>query len=354
MRKKITFLLFAVVCSISMYSGTISWGNYQWNAGASVTTSFEAGSSVYASGVTDLATDGDGTDIACWLGFSTSNSDPSGSDWKWVKISFNGDWGNNWYYQGKLIGLPAGTYYYAWRYQYQTEAYFYVGGSGVNKSFTVNAWSSNVTWSSIDTGGDYNVATITTADNYPVGAQCYASSVTNSNAITPGSTITCEFGYSSTSTDPAATSGWTWNSVPYVSGTNNWNYYGSVSGIPVGSYTGAYRFSYQGKAYVYTTTTTSFTVTETSGVESADAGSSVGLLNTYVTDGVLKIKLGDVSQGYYKLSVYDYAGRLVRTERISGNAGIYELALQSVSKGGYILQVVAPDNLKKSIKFILN
>lgn len=356
MKRKITFLLMSAMCTTFMFAGTISWGNYQWNAGTTVTKTFEAGSCVYAGGITDGAST-DGSGITCWIGYSTADTDPSGTDWTWVQAAFNADWGNNWYYQTKLTGLPAGNYFFSWRYQYMSEPYFYVSAAGGNQSFTVNAWSSDITWSWADTGGAYNLTSINQGDAYPVGVQCFADGVTNSNAITPGSTITCEFGYSSVNTDPTASTGWTWTSVPYSSGTNNWNYYGSVNGIPAGNYTGAYRFSCNGQPFVYSSTT-SFEVKNLTTVDDIRGRniSSLQVLNTLVNDGIVRLSFNNQESGTYSIFVFDCNGKLIQTTNHNSNSSIghFELPLIKNITGIYYINIISPNKSKQSFKIIVN
>jgi hypothetical protein len=351
MKRKITFTLMLAICSMTMYAQTITWSWIDSWYNQSPTHTYEAAAQVYADGVTTSAP-GSSNPIKAWLGYSSSDTDPSGSGWYWIPVSFNYVSGNNWQYQGKIIGLPEGTYYYAFRFQYLSEDYYYTYPSNNNKIINVDAWDTDITWKSVDTDGGNNPESITEGDDYPAAAQCFAEGVTTGNAVVPGSVITCEFGYSSSSSDPSATEGWTWTSIPYSSGSNNWNYSKSVSGIPQGDYTGAYRFRYKEKSYVYTTTTT-FSVSATSGVENYEGKSTISLVDNLVKDGVLKIKLEGAVPGEYKLSVSDFSGRLIQTGKINASDGIHLLRLKSGDKGFYLLQLVGPDNSKKVIKFLL-
>jgi hypothetical protein len=356
MKKRITLLLMAAICSTAMFADvTWWWTNNYWNwydAGNPGYTQIYA--QLHSNGVTTVAA---GSDHASKISFQIGVSTTSGGPYTWIQDDATQPSGsNNWAYQPHLNGVPTGTFYYTFRAKDLVSgqvSYFQCNDGTGEGSMTVPAWTGqDVTWTNVQSGSN-NPNSIASGASYPVGVDAYSQSITAANPNTQNAlnTITCDFGYSSSSTDPADAS-FTWTSVSYTSGTNNWSYTGSVAGIPDGTYTGVYRLRVNGQAYVYTTTT-SFTVGATSGVGATSSVSTVSLVNSRVKDGVLKVTLPEAS-GSYKLSVYDLAGRLLQTEKVSKNAGVYSLLLQSVGKGLNVLQVVSSDNQKKTLKFILD
>lgn len=109
---------------------TVDWGNLQWppNGTANVGAAFDAYGQVYKAGVTEPA--GQGAGINAWVGYSTSNTDPS--TWSnWIPATYNaaGPSNNNDEYSANIGGAIAapGTYYYATRYNYNGGAYYYGG-----------------------------------------------------------------------------------------------------------------------------------------------------------------------------------------------------------------------------------
>ncbi|UOE41943.1 T9SS type A sorting domain-containing protein [Chryseobacterium suipulveris] len=136
---------------------TVDWGNLQWPASGTITMggNYEVYGQVYKAGVTEPA--GAGAGINAWVGYSTTNTDPS--TWtNWIPATFNVNVGNNDEYMANLgtsITAP-GTYYYAMRYNYSGGVYYYggynAGGGG--------AWD-----------GTNNVSGVLTV-NAPVGFAC--------------------------------------------------------------------------------------------------------------------------------------------------------------------------------------
>lgn len=114
-----------------MPTSMLSYYNLQYPASASIPA--DQNVTVYAQcwepGVTEPA--GPGAGIECWIGYSTSNSDPS--TWtNWVPASYNYgiDPNNNDEYQADLgiaQSLSEGTYYYASRFRYDGGPFTYGG-----------------------------------------------------------------------------------------------------------------------------------------------------------------------------------------------------------------------------------
>jgi hypothetical protein len=127
----------------------IDWANIQWPTSATITTceSVDVYSQVYKVGVTEPA--GQGAGITAWIGYSTSNTDPSTwaeADWHLATFNAAASSGNNDEYSYTISGLAAGTYYYASRYQFTGGSYsygaingFWNGTTNANAVLTVNA-----------------------------------------------------------------------------------------------------------------------------------------------------------------------------------------------------------------------
>ena len=135
---------------VTVNNCNIDWANFQWPGTGLIYTcnSYSVYAQVYKSGVTEAP--GAGTGIKAWIGYSTTNSDPSTwTESNWNLATFNVQSGNNDEFTYTLSGLTAGTYYIASRFQYETGSYYYGGfnasgggawngTSNVNASLTVN------------------------------------------------------------------------------------------------------------------------------------------------------------------------------------------------------------------------
>ena len=88
----------------------------------------------YEPGVTPGA--GAGSGISAWIGYSSSNTDPSGGGWTWVSATFNVEVGNNDEFKADIgSNLAPGTYYYASRWQLNGGAFKYGGYSSGGGGF---------------------------------------------------------------------------------------------------------------------------------------------------------------------------------------------------------------------------
>jgi len=238
----------------------IDWANLQWPSTGTITLGGNYGvyAQVYEPGVTDAV--GQGTGISCWIGYSTSNSDPSGTGWTWVPANYNQDIGNNdeyWINIGPSI--PAsGTYYLASRFQVATAPFVYggynVGGGGfwdgtnnISVNLIVNP-PPQIDWANLQFPAN---GLITLGGNFNVYAQVYKSGVTESAG--QDANITAWIGYSSTNSNPSGL-GWTWITASYnVQAVNNDEYIADLgTAIPaIGTYYYASRFKYGLADYVY-------------------------------------------------------------------------------------------------------
>jgi len=129
---------------------SIGWANLQWPGSGTINTCGTYGvyAKVWKSGVTEAP--GASTAITAWIGYSTTNTDPSTwTESDWHLATYNVQDGNNDEYMYTLSGLAAGNYYIASRFKYTDGAYYYggfnAGGGGawngttnVNATLTVN------------------------------------------------------------------------------------------------------------------------------------------------------------------------------------------------------------------------
>lgn len=105
----------------------IDWCNLQWPENGTIDQggTFDVYAQVWEDGVTTGG--GQGAGITAWIGISTEDTDPS--TWTtWIPATYNGDSGNNDEYTAEIgSSLPAGTYYYAARFQIDGGPYSYGG-----------------------------------------------------------------------------------------------------------------------------------------------------------------------------------------------------------------------------------
>lgn len=177
--------------SLTIYN-SITWANLQWPQDGSIcpSASFNAFGRIFVDNVTQGA--GAGQNITAEIGYSTSNTNPN--LWTdWVSATYNLDDGNNDEYIGTLSGLSAGTYYYAFRYSYQSCDYVYGGFS-----LDVNGGGAGGIWDGTTyTSGVLTVNSSDASFSYP--QCCY---FTNDTDPTPIPTVTGIQGtYSCTNSD---------------------------------------------------------------------------------------------------------------------------------------------------------
>lgn len=92
---------------------------------------FNVTAQTFEPGVTEAA--GAGTGVEGWIGYNTTNNDPSvGAGWTWVAATFNAQSGNNDEFIAEIgSGLAIGTYYYASRFRLNSCNFTYGGTGGV-------------------------------------------------------------------------------------------------------------------------------------------------------------------------------------------------------------------------------
>ena len=277
----------------------ITWANLQWCAASVINEGddFEAGSCVFADGITNSVDSETGEEITCDIGYSLTDTDPSGEDWIWISCPFNQDWGNNFYYQGRIKNLTVGTYFYTFRFRNGSGPYKYAGTGGlwdgevnVNGKFEVKGEEEDE-YASIE---DYSKLSVSWAElgswvaknpiekeeQFETGAQIYIEGLTNLQTGTANKHVTCEIGYSTTDTDPSNES-WTWTSCHWNGQWDNNHYYqGKTPAISTsGTYYYTFRFridegayAYAGTSGLWNGTTSTFKTFEVKGEEEEDDG----------------------------------------------------------------------------------
>ena len=247
----------------------ITWANLQWCAASVINEGddFEAGSCVFADGITNSVDSETGEEITCDIGYSLTDTDPSGEDWIWISCPFNQDWGNNFYYQGRIKNLTVGTYFYTFRFRNGSGPYKYAGTGGlwdgevnVNGKFEVKGEEEeddgidysklSVTWANLQWDG----GNISVGEKFNAGSKVFISGLTNlAEPATSGNKhVTCEIGYSATDPNPSGT-GWTWTTCPWNSDWGNEYYYqGFTPAVSeAGTYYYTFRYRIDNGAYVY-------------------------------------------------------------------------------------------------------
>ncbi|AXG68490.1 amylopullulanase [Kordia sp. SMS9] len=204
----------------------------------------------FESGVTEAA--GAGTGVEAWIGYNTTNNDPSvGAGWTWIAATFNVQVGNNDKFSAEIgSALPTGTYFYASRFRLNSCNFTYGGSGGV--------WSNDSVQLTVDpdTADFCNVdfpktGTITQGDNFSVFAQVYEPGITD--AVGQGANVEAWIGYNTTDNDPRVDAGWTWIAATYDSDSGNNDQYTAEIGsaLTVGTYYYASRFRINSSDFTY-------------------------------------------------------------------------------------------------------
>jgi hypothetical protein len=239
-----------VTCSGSVYD-QIDWCNLQWPPSGEITLgdAYTVYGQVWIDGVT--LTPGATTGLQAWLGYSTEDSNPD--TWtNWISADFSNQNGENDEYLANFGAAlsAAGTYYYAYRYQYNSAPYVYGGTGGFwnsdNGVLTVNPSTAQIDWCNLQwpASGD-----ITVGDAFNVYAQVYESGVTNSEG--QGAGITAWIGFNTANTDPSTWTNWVAATYNGDAGNND-EYMANIAiGLAPGTYYYASRFKYGLAEYVY-------------------------------------------------------------------------------------------------------
>ncbi len=240
---------------------TISWANLHWppNGEILTTESFFVYGQVFIEDITSQAQEVE--DLDCWIGYSTSNTNPA--TWtEWIPATFANPAGNNHEYLANLGSLMSteGTYYYATRFKYQDQDFVYGGYSTEGGDFwdgedyisgvltvTENPNPGQINWANLQWPQSGEIAP---QAEFIVYAQAY---ILNETSI-PDSLVDleCWIGYNTDNTDPAT---WTnWVPAYYVAQVANNDEYLADLGSFIsteGTFYYATRFKYQEQEYVY-------------------------------------------------------------------------------------------------------
>ena len=246
-------------------------------------------SDVYEPGITPGA--GQGAGITAFIGYSSTNNDPSvSSGWTWVAATYNSESGNNDVYKIDLpSNLALGTYYFASRYQKIGSSEFRYGGTNGlwnNDNGVLNVVSNLVDYCNIQFPLS---GSITQGDAYTVYAQVYEPGITPGSG--QGAGITAQVGYSTLNSTPDNT--WTWLTTTYQTTEtgNNDEYFVDLStGLAPGTYyyasrfqkTGSTQFQYGGTNGIWNNDNGVLTVNQATPVVTAGSPSgSVGAVFNY-------------------------------------------------------------------------
>jgi hypothetical protein len=236
----------------------ITWANLQFPASGAIETAqaFEVYGQALIPGVTGQPAAAAG--LQGWIGYSTSNTDPA--TWtNWIPATYNQAAGNNDEFKGDLgtAITVAGTYYYATRFQLNTDAYVYGGYNGGFWDGTTNiSGTLTVTDPIPDPDFDWvnlqhpGTGTIVPTQEYIVYAQAFIQGVTGQ--ATPAAGVQSWIGYSTTNSNPAT---WTnWVPAPYSSAVgNNDEFTANIGALlsATGTYYYASRFQLNTGNYYY-------------------------------------------------------------------------------------------------------
>jgi len=243
-------------------SDTLDYYNLQSPATGNITVGnpFNVYAQAYKAGVTEAT--GVGSGIETWIGYNTSNTDPS--TWlesSWTSTPFDSQQGNNDEFRLEIgSGLAIGTYYYASRFRINGCVYTYGGfnsggGDGVwdgtydvNGILTINP--DQVNFCNVDFPKTGN---ITTGSNFSAFAQVYEPGITEPAG--QGANIQAWIGYNTIGINhqPWDLTGWTWIAATYDSDwISNDQYVVNIGcGLPAGTYYYASRFQLNGSSYSY-------------------------------------------------------------------------------------------------------
>ena len=239
----------------------ISWCNLQYPGSGEIAPLDEF--MVYGQVYIENITNGDDpiTDIQAWIGWSSSDSDPS--TWtNWIAADFSSNQGNNDEYAADLgAEMPTeGTFYYATRFKYLDQDYKYGGYSESGGGFwdganyvngellvTNNPTPDTIGWCNLQWPPD---GIIEPGGEFDVYGQVYIEDITNGDVEIPD--LSAWIGVSSADTDPST---WTtWYPLSFDANMGNNDEYLLNLGAEMlteGTFYYATRFQYQDQDYVY-------------------------------------------------------------------------------------------------------
>lgn len=211
----------------------ITWAALQWIVGdGTISTGdrLDAGACVFVNGITnatEAAIDAQG--IEAQLGWSGTSTDPASDDYVWTDIAFAGDWGDNFYFQGKSAETfaAAGDYYYAIRFRMgENDKWFYATDPAGEANYSTFSVAENtgqqdyvVTWACLTDW--YSVWNDNGTQLFETTVEVFADGLTNSGSKPEG--IQVQIGISLTDSDPRGEE-WTWSEDCWAQWENGNNY----------------------------------------------------------------------------------------------------------------------------------
>ena len=214
---------------------------------------FNVYAKAYEPGVTEAA--GAGAGIDAWIGYSSSNTDPSGTGWTWVLATFNTQAFNDDEFVANIgTSLTPGTYYYASRFQLNGGPMRYGGYNGGFWNGTSNVSGVLTVESPVVDYGNLQFplsGTILLGGNYDVYAQVYEPGVTEAGGA--GAGISTWIGYNTTNNNPNSV-GWTWIPATFFGQVGNNDEFSLNLGTQIstpGVYYYASRFQLNGGDFRY-------------------------------------------------------------------------------------------------------
>lgn len=239
----------------------ITWCNLQWpeNGEIEPLNEFQVFGQVYIENITNG--DDPVADIEAWIGWSTTDSDPS--TWtNWIAADFSSNQGNNDEYVADLGAEmdTEGTYYYATRFKYLDQEYEYGGYSDAGGNFwdgtdnvsgvltvTSDPTPEEISWANLQYPPSGEIEPL---DEFLVYGQAYIDGITNGDD--PVTDLDAWIGWSTTDSDPST---WTnWIAADFGSNQGNNDEYLADLGAEMsteGTYYYATRFKYLDQDYVY-------------------------------------------------------------------------------------------------------
>ena len=220
------------------WGGELNWANLQGPASGTIlpSSNFEVYAQAYIpNGKTGVA--GGAYGLACWIGYSGSNTDPS--TWtNWVAAPYFGAAGGNDEFKAEIGTLitTAGTYYYASRFKLGNNSYVY---GGYNSGF----WDGTTNVSGVLSVVNGFVLAVTTES---------VSSVTSGSAVVTGNVL-------ADGGNPVTSRGICWSTNPNPTLADNYTIDGSGLGLFSGSLTSlSSGTQYYARAYAINSTDTAY------------------------------------------------------------------------------------------------
>lgn len=243
--------------TVSTAPAAINWCNLEWPPSGTIQPyqDYYIYAQAFTPNITPAA--GQGAGIEAWIGYNSSNTDPS--TWtNWIPASYFGDSETNDEYRANLGSVlsSSGTYYYASRFSINSGAYVYGGYSASNGGFwngTTNVSGSitvsvpSISWANLQFPG---TTTLALGQNFHVYGQVLVTGFTGQSSALSG--MSAWIGISSTNADPSTWTTWIPATYNGPKGAND-EYTANISSSITsgGTYYYATRFKLNDGSYVY-------------------------------------------------------------------------------------------------------